>query len=157
MLTYAALVWWKRTHLLLKKQIGHIQRITCLGMTGCMRTTPTVTIGTLPGLSSLQLLVEKEARQAAYRLYCFNHFKKSDWRHSYIFKMATEDFPVLMAPSDSILPLEVFLSREIWLSQTEAWLPFDGMKFYTDGSMFEGRAGSGVFFGGNLISRLFHS
>jgi hypothetical protein len=53
-------------------------------------------------------VVEKEARQAPYRLHCSNHFKKSDWGHSAIFKMATEDFPVLLASSDSMLPLKVF-------------------------------------------------
>jgi hypothetical protein len=87
-------------------------------------------------------------------LHCSGHFKKSDWGYSAIFKMATEDFPVLLAPSDSMLPLEVFdrkylvqyPSREIWLSETEAWLPSDGPKFYTDGFLFEGRAGSRVFF-----------
>jgi hypothetical protein len=67
MLTYAALVWWKRTHLItVKKQFGHIQRITCLGMTGCISTTPTVAMKTLLGPPPLQLVVEKEARQAAY-------------------------------------------------------------------------------------------
>jgi hypothetical protein len=67
--------------------------------------------------------------------------------------MATEDFTVLLAPSDCMLPLEVFdrkylveyPSREIWLSKTEAWLPSDGLKFYTDGSLFEGRASSEFF------------
>jgi hypothetical protein len=67
--------------------------------------------------------------------------------------MATEDFPVLLAPSDSMLPLEVFdrkylveyPSREIWLSEAEASLPSDGLKFYTNGSLFEGRSGSKVF------------
>jgi hypothetical protein len=73
-------------------------------------------------------VVEKEARQTAYRLHCSNHLKKSDRGHSAIFKMATEDFPVLLASSDSVLPLEVFdwkylveyPFREIWLSEAEA-------------------------------------
>jgi hypothetical protein len=124
---------------LVTKQFGHIQRITCLSMTGCMNTTPTAAIETLLSLPPLQLVVEKEARQAAYRLHCSGRFKKSDWDHSAIFKMATEDIQVLLAPSDNMLPLEVFdqnflveyLSREIWLSETEAWLPSDGLKFYT--------------------------
>jgi hypothetical protein len=41
-------------------------------------------------------------------LHYSNHFKKSDWWHFAIFKMATEDFPVLLAPSDIMLLLEVF-------------------------------------------------
>jgi hypothetical protein len=55
---------------------------------------------TLLGLPLLQLVLEKEARQDAYRLHCSGH--------STIFKMTTGDFPVLLAPSDSLLPLEVF-------------------------------------------------
>jgi hypothetical protein len=70
----------------------------------------TAAMETLLGLPPLQLVVEKEVRPAAYRLHCSGHFKKSDWGHSAIFKMATEDFPVLLAPSDSmlLLDLEVF-------------------------------------------------
>jgi hypothetical protein len=62
----------------IKKQFGHIQRIPCLGMTGCMSTTPTaysISNGDPPGSTTLQLVVEKEARQAAYKLHCSNHFK----------------------------------------------------------------------------------
>jgi hypothetical protein len=61
MLTYAALVWGKRTHL-----------------TAVKTTTPTATMETLLGLPLLQHVVEKEARQAAYRLHCSKHFEKSD-------------------------------------------------------------------------------
>jgi hypothetical protein len=100
MLTYVPLVSWKRTILItVKKQFDHIQRITCFGMTGCMSTTPTAAMETLLGVAPLKFVVEKEARQAAYRLHCSNHFKKSDY--SAVFKMATEDFSVLLAPSDS--------------------------------------------------------
>jgi hypothetical protein len=35
--------------------------------------------------------------------------------------------------------------REIWLSETEARLFSDGLKLYTGGSLFEGRAGFGDF------------
>jgi hypothetical protein len=64
-----------------------------------------------------------------FRLLCsINRLKKSDWEHSAIFKIATEDFPVLLAPSDSMLPLKVFdrkyPSREIWLSEAEAFASF---------------------------------
>jgi hypothetical protein len=108
MLTYAALVWWKRTHLTTLKTVFSYPWTTCLGMTGCMSTTPTEAMKTLLGLPPLELLVEKEARHAAYRLHCSNLFKKADWEYSAIFKMASKDFPVLLAPSDSMLPLEVF-------------------------------------------------
>jgi hypothetical protein len=72
-------------------------------MTGCMSTTPTA------------------AMKPSWLYHLCNHFKKSDWGHSAIFKMATEDFSVLLAPPGSMLPLEVFyrkylvenLSREI--------------------------------------------
>jgi hypothetical protein len=84
-------------------RISLVEKNTC-----CMSTTPTAAMETLLGLPSLQLVVEKEERQAAYRLHCSNHFKKSDWGHFANFKMTTDDFPVLLAPSDSILPLEVF-------------------------------------------------
>jgi hypothetical protein len=64
-------------------------------------------------------------------------FKKIRQGNSVIFKMVTEDFPVLLAPSDSMLPLEIFdrkylveyPPREIWLSEAEAWHPSDGLKF----------------------------
>jgi hypothetical protein len=57
-------------------------------MKGCMSSTPTVANETLLGLPPLQLVVEKEVRQTAYTLHCSNYFKKSDWGHTAIFKIA---------------------------------------------------------------------
>jgi hypothetical protein len=96
----------------------------------------------------------KRGQAGCIQIALFRPFSKI--RYSAIFKMAMENYPVLLAPppSDSMLPLEVFDRkylveypyRKIWLSEAEAWLPSDGLKFYTDGSLFEGKAGSGVFF-----------
>jgi hypothetical protein len=57
-------------------------------MTGYMSTKPTAAMETLPGLPPLQLVVENEARQAAYTAPTFS--KKSAWGHSAIFKIAAE-------------------------------------------------------------------
>jgi hypothetical protein len=69
---------------------------------------------------TLQLVVEKEARQAAFRFHCSNHLKKSDWRHSAIFKMATEDFLVLLAPS---IWWNIPLGRYCYLKLKHDFLP----------------------------------
>jgi hypothetical protein len=117
---------------------------------------------TLLGLPPLQFVAEKRPGKLHTDCTALTIFKKSSWGHSAIFKMATEDFPVLLVPSDSILPLKVFDRKYlveypsceiwVWLSEAEAWLPSDCLKFYTDGSLFEASAGSGVFFRMNLIS-----
>jgi hypothetical protein len=44
-----------------------------------------------------------------------------------------------------------YLSRAIWLSETEVGLPTDNLKFFTDGSLFEGRSFK-EFYRRNLIS-----
>jgi hypothetical protein len=55
---YATLVWWKRTHPITVKTVwSYIQRITCMGTTGCMSTTTTAAKETLLGLPPLQLVV----------------------------------------------------------------------------------------------------
>jgi hypothetical protein len=52
-----------------KNQFAHIQHITYLFMSGCMSTTPTAALEILLGLPHLQLVVENEAKQTAYKLH----------------------------------------------------------------------------------------
>jgi hypothetical protein len=41
-LAYAPLVWWKRVNVKnAQKRLSHLQRMTCLGITGGTRSTPT--------------------------------------------------------------------------------------------------------------------
>jgi hypothetical protein len=57
-----------------------------------------------------------------------------------------EEFPVTLASSDRMILLEV-LDLKILKEypSREALLTSDGLKFYTDGSLFKGTVGSGVF------------
>jgi hypothetical protein len=50
------------------KQLSHLQCMTCLGITGGMRSTPTSTFEVILMLPPLHLFIKQEARQAANRL-----------------------------------------------------------------------------------------
>jgi hypothetical protein len=73
--------------------------------------------------SRFNYVVQKEARRVANRL---NYSG-----------LVVEELPVTLAPSDGMIPLDVFdqkflienPSRERWLSRAEALFPFDGLKF----------------------------
>jgi hypothetical protein len=68
-LSYALLVWWKRAQLKNAQNcLFHLQRMTCLGITGGMRSTPTSALEVMLMLPPLHLFIKQEARQAANRL-----------------------------------------------------------------------------------------
>jgi hypothetical protein len=46
--TYAATVWWPRVKLKTRKaELSKLQRMTCLGITGAVRTAPTAAMSSL--------------------------------------------------------------------------------------------------------------
>jgi hypothetical protein len=66
---HAALVWWpKIKQKSTKTQLGRIQRMACLAITGATKSTPTAALGVLLNLTPLDLLIMAEARMALYRL-----------------------------------------------------------------------------------------
>jgi hypothetical protein len=68
-LSYALLVWWKRVDLKnTKKRLSHLQRMTCLGITGGIRSIPTSALEVMLMWPPLHLFIKQEARQAANRL-----------------------------------------------------------------------------------------
>ena len=69
--TFESLVWWPGCQTAsAKKKLSRIQRLACLGITGAMHTTPTNAVEALVCLPPLELVVEREARSAAHRLWC---------------------------------------------------------------------------------------
>jgi hypothetical protein len=88
------------------------------------------------------------------RLNYSGEFIRARFGHSEVFEKMTNEWPSFLAPGDKIVPFIAFgrrflvelLPRSSWLSQaTSEILPLDGVIFYTDGSLCDGRAGAGVF------------
>jgi hypothetical protein len=67
---HAALVWWPTVkQKTTKLQLGRIQRMACLTITGAMKSTPAAAMEVLLNLTPLDLLIMAEARRALYRLH----------------------------------------------------------------------------------------
>jgi hypothetical protein len=67
---HAALVWWPKVkQKSTKNQLGRIQRMACLAITGAMKSTPTAAMEVLLNLPLLDILIMAEARMALYRLH----------------------------------------------------------------------------------------
>jgi hypothetical protein len=99
-------------------------------------------------LIPLGIYIEGEARQATYRLNCSGEFTRARFGHSEVFEKMSNEWPSLLAPGDKIVPIIAFGRRFLvelpprssWLSQeTSEILPSDGVIFYTDDSLCEGR------------------
>jgi hypothetical protein len=67
---YVAIVWWPRVGLAtVRAELGHLQRLACVSITGSVRTAPAATLEVLLGLPApLYLVAEAEVRASAYRL-----------------------------------------------------------------------------------------
>ena len=66
---HGALAWWsKAMQKTTKTQLGRIQKMACLAITGAMKSTPTTGMEILLNLTPLDLVIQAEARMALYRL-----------------------------------------------------------------------------------------
>jgi hypothetical protein len=108
--TYAATIWWPRVKLKTSQaELSKLQRLTCLGITGALRTAPTAAMEALLGLPPLHLQVEAEARIGNYRLYCNDQRKPKieGFGHAHIFR-GMEREPILQMRSDKMTPKYVY-------------------------------------------------
>jgi hypothetical protein len=73
--------------------------------------------------------------------------------HSEVLIKLTDEMPLLLAPRDKFVTLNIFgrkfsvdfPTREDWSTECANLVAPNGLVFFTDGSLCEGRTGAGVF------------
>ena len=135
------LVWWpkviQKTN---KTQLGRIQRMACLAITGAMKSTPTAAMEVLLDLTLLNLLIMAEARMALYRLLILKQPAdlKTETGLLSIWKNVSD--PILDMRSDHTIPVynyskifNVIIDMDYWRNKDPV-LPKDVLIWFTDGS-----------------------
>jgi hypothetical protein len=152
-LTYAALLK-TASQISVNRKTAHLQRLAYVNITESMHSTPTAALEVILIWSPLGIYIEEEARQATYRLNCSGKFTRARFGHSDVFDKMTNEWPISSGPRGKLVPMFAFERRYLvklppkssWLSQeTSEILPSDGVIFYTDESLCEGRAGAEMF------------
>jgi hypothetical protein len=106
-------------------------------------------------LPPLHLFIKQEARQAANRLPGNGCSYVPNFGYSEVLIKMTDKMPLLLAPRNKFVTFNIFgrkfsvdfPTREDWSSECVDLVAPDGLVFLTDGSLCEGRADAGVFFG----------
>ena len=152
-ITYGAIVWWSRTRLKSAQTcLDRLQRMVCVALSGCIRTTPTASLEGLLGLLPLHLRVEAEALSCMKRFMCLGLWKDYSKYLSWgLLTSRLSGLPSFVMPSDSMAlcyafqkPYEVlFPTREDWL-KSPSWLKGNCSVWYTDGSRLNLHSGAGV-------------
>jgi hypothetical protein len=125
-----------------QKWLSHLQRMTCLGITGGMRSTPTSALEVMLMLPPLHLFIKQEARQAAYRLLLNGCSNVPNFEHSEVLIKITDELPLLLAPRDKFVSINIFdrrfsvdfPTREDFFTECADLVAPDRLVFLTDGS-----------------------
>lgn len=148
-LSYGILVWWHCTKkVTATSKLQKLQRSVCIGITGALRSTPTMALEVITNLCPLNLLFKEEAARCAMRLKNLGYFRSSSVGHRSILEDIKVESP---SAFDSITCRLSFNksfsthipSREDW--DMNAVVSADNLEIYTDGSKTKEGTGSGVY------------
>ncbi|MCP4831423.1 MAG: hypothetical protein GY886_04310 [Gammaproteobacteria bacterium] len=156
-MAYAVVVWWPRLALAVaQSQVGRLQRLACLCITGALRTTPTAAMEVLLGLTPIHIWLEKEAMAACHRLLVAGTWKckGTELGHLRILNVMRAKVPLTRMRGDARPSKFVFNhkfqvvypGRDEWASLEAPIRPGD-INVFTDGSRMDGKSGAGVFLG----------
>lgn len=157
-LMYGAAVWWHRADVKsAATQLGKLQRLACVSITGAMKTTPTAALEALLDLPPLEIVAKMEAARSLSRIglilgrkVIFGNGK----RNSKTKKLMELNHKFIGGGNTDSAGSVIKLSHgfECWVPSREEWESFhaqhvkeDTITCYTDGSLMNGQAGAGAF------------
>lgn len=154
MILYGAVAWWHRAdRTMLRGRLERVQRVACLMVTGCFKTTPTAAMETFLDLLPLFMEVQVEALASCKRLARCGLWSEG-WGHCSIRVLSdliTEfDFPEDVCPKtvDFLQLFEVVISKEETARRDHDRAVADGdrstLTCYTDGSRMDSTGWSGA-------------
>jgi ribonuclease HI len=149
---YAALVWWSKVmQKTTKVQLGRIQRMACLAITGAMKLSPTAAMEVLLNLTPLALLIMAEPRMALYRLQTLKQPTVPKTVSGLLSIWKNVGDPILDMRLDYTIPVyhhskifRVIIDQDYWKNKDPV-VPEDALIWFTDGSRTDSGTGSGIF------------
>jgi hypothetical protein len=125
-----------------QKSLSHLQWMTCLGITGGMRSTPTSALEIMLMLPSLHLFIKQEARQVANIQLGNGCSYVPNFGHSEVLIKMTDEMPLLLAPREKFVTLNIFCrkfsvdfpTREDWSTDCFDLVAPNELVFFTDGA-----------------------
>jgi len=149
---HGTLVWWPKVmQKTTKIQLGRIQRMASLAITGAMKSTPTAAIEELLDLTPLDLLIMAEARMALYRLQTLKQQAVPKMEAGLLSIWKNVGDPILDTRSDYTIPVyhhskifNVMIDWNYWRNK-DPLFPEDALIWSTDGSRAGSGTGSGIF------------
>jgi len=132
-----------------KTQLGRIQRMACLAITGAMKLTPTAAMEMLLNLTPLDLVIMAEARMALNRLHILKQPADSKTESGLLSIWKIVSDPILDMRSDYTIPVyyyskifNVIIDLDYWRNPV---FPEDALIWFTDVSRANSGTGSGIF------------
>jgi len=143
--TFASLVWWPSYQTAnTKKRLSRLQRLACLRIAGAMRTSRIGAMEALTGFSTLELVIQCEAKSAAHcpwsvRFFSYLHRSRV---HSSIFMWLERSDPIFNMGFDVMRPalnietkyMVTMLTREEWTREPGTPPVVKGLVWCTDRS-----------------------
>jgi len=130
-----------------KTQLGRIQRMACLAM----KSTPTAAMEMLLNLTSLDLVIQAEARMALYRLHLLKQPADPKAEAGLLSIWKNVSGPLLEMGADYTTPayyhskaFTVNIDWDYWKNKDPVF-PEDALIWFTDGSRANSGTGSGIF------------